>query len=169
MAKGVLPGEPNPSKPPMKGGKPVKRPLPKGKPDMPLPTEPGPMEGYNKLKNAFKKPGMQPGEKEAIAKIMKNRGVSAKEARAIGKRRTSKGLTTAGVKGPGGNPNWAKSRSGRIGGNTGPFPGGDAPSGTKPDSGYPVPSSRSSSPAPKRPPSKGRPVKMTGSGGKVYK
>lgn len=168
MAKGVLPGEPNPSKPPMKGGKPVKRPLPKGKPDMPLPTEPGPMEGYNKLKNAFKKPGMQPGEKEAIAKIMKNRGVSAKEARAIGKRRTSKGLTTAGVRGPGGNPNWAKSRSGRVGGNTGPFPGGDAPSGTKPDSGYPVPGSVSS-PARKVPRGKGRPVKMTGSGGKVYK
>ena len=112
----VLPSEPNPSKPykpAPRGRKPPSskggstsgsEPISNGKPRMPLPTEPNPAGRYKALKNSFAKPGMQPGEKEAIAAIMKNRGVTAKEARVIGKRRTSKGLTTAGVSGPKGNP-----------------------------------------------------------------
>lgn len=55
---------------------------------------------YGAMKKAFTTPGMQEGEKEAQAAIAKNRGVSMKKAAAIGKRRTAKGLNTAGVKGP---------------------------------------------------------------------
>lgn len=102
----ILPGEPNPNSP--KPRKPrTDRPMPGpkgGKPKMPLPSEPMPANPYKQMKKAFQTPGMQPGEREAIARIQKNRGVSKAEARAIGKRRTSKGLTTAGVAGPGGNP-----------------------------------------------------------------
>lgn len=55
---------------------------------------------YGSMKKAFATPGMQEGEKEALSAIAKNRGVSMKKAAAIGKRRTAKGLNTAGVKGP---------------------------------------------------------------------
>lgn len=55
---------------------------------------------YGAMKKAFATPGMQDGEKDAVAAIAKNRGVSMKKAAAIGKRRTAKGLNTAGVKGP---------------------------------------------------------------------
>lgn len=55
---------------------------------------------YGAMKKAFATPGMQEGEKDALAAIAKNRGVSMKKAAAIGKRRTAKGLNTAGVKGP---------------------------------------------------------------------
>lgn len=55
---------------------------------------------YGSMKKAFATPGMQEGEKDALAAIAKNRGVSMKKAAAIGKKRTAKGLNTAGVKGP---------------------------------------------------------------------
>jgi hypothetical protein len=54
---------------------------------------------YADLKSAFSQKGMQPGEREAIARIMDHRGVGKKEAMAIGARRTANGWTTAGVKG----------------------------------------------------------------------
>ena len=73
-----------------------------GKPKMPLPTEPSPVARYGKLKKAFATPGMQPGEKDAIAAIAKKRGVSPAKAAQIGKMRTGLGLTTAGISGPGG-------------------------------------------------------------------
>ena len=66
----------------------VPAPNPKGQPKKPNPA-------YRSLKNALNTPGMQAGEKEAQARVMKNRGVTAKEARRIMKRRTAKGLPTA--------------------------------------------------------------------------
>lgn len=86
---GVLPGEKNPSAPT------------KGKP-RPMPTEPSPAGRYGKLKKAFAKPGIQPGENDAIAAIMKNRGVSRARAVEIGKFRTQHGLKTANIMGPNG-------------------------------------------------------------------
>lgn len=120
MSRGLLPGEPNPSAP-MKGG--GKRPedvtvgpegpggavsgiknggkpgsIPGGKPTMS--KDPMPVSPYDKMKMAFQTPGMQPGEGKYISAIMKKRGVGKAAAQAIGKRRTSAGLRTAGVPGP---------------------------------------------------------------------
>ena len=91
--KTMLPGEPNPNSPdvPGKDGSPNPR---------YTPGRPMPVKSYGKLKKAFATPGMQPGERDAIANIAKRRGVTAAEARKIGRMRTSKGLTTAGVAGP---------------------------------------------------------------------
>lgn len=100
-------------------------------------AKPKPTPEYKTLKQAFQTKGMQPGEKEAIAKIAKHRGVSTKEARAIGKRRTANGLSTAGVAGPKGTPRWDKKHQLQAGGgapeiegrtgNTGPFPNRKGP------------------------------------------
>ena len=79
-------------------------------------AKPKPTPEYKTLKQAFQTKGMQPGEKEAIAKIAKHRGVSTKEARAIGKRRTANGLSTAGVAGPKGTPRWDKKHQLQAGG-----------------------------------------------------
>lgn len=57
-------------------------------------------KSYGSLKKAFATPGMQPGERKATKAIADNRGVSMAKAAAIGKKRTAKGLNTAGVKGP---------------------------------------------------------------------
>jgi len=89
MAKrlpGILPGEQN-------KGNPGKGPR--------LPSDPAPSE-YNGLKKAFKKPGLQPGEKDAITRIAANRGVDRKAARKIALNRTSKGLSIKGTPGPAG-------------------------------------------------------------------
>lgn len=138
MAKNILPGEPNPNSPKNAKKRGKGAPIPGGKPKMPLPTEPSPAGRYKALKNSFQTPGMQPGEKEAIAAIMKNRGVSRAEARAIGKRRTSKGLTTAGVSGPGGNPKYNGQPGRKNVKNPGPLP----------DPGYKKPGTPVNGPAP---------------------
>lgn len=78
------PGEPNlPSMPAPKG---------QPKPNGPNPRTAG---TYKQFKNALNTPGMQAGEAEALKRIQKNRGVNAKEAVRIAKRRTAKGLPTA--------------------------------------------------------------------------
>jgi len=55
---------------------------------------------YGDMKKAFATPGMQPGEREMVARIANNRGVSMKKARTIGARRTARGVSTAGIAGP---------------------------------------------------------------------
>ncbi len=55
---------------------------------------------YGDMKKAFATPGMQPGEREMVARIANNRGVSMKKAHAIGARRTARGVSTAGIAGP---------------------------------------------------------------------
>lgn len=96
---GILPGEPGQRKP--------RR--PKGLPGVPSKPKPGPGprpipmtpdEKYRAMKKAMHTPGMQPGEKEQLQRIMENRGVDWKKARQIGAHRTSLGLGMIGTPNP---------------------------------------------------------------------
>ena len=113
--KGRFPGEkykgmpfPKPKPAPKPPGTPT-TPIP-GNPDLPPPTDPttptpGPKPvkpSYRQFKNALNTPGMQPGEADALKRIQKNRGVNAKGAMRIAKRRTAKGLPTARIQPKGG-------------------------------------------------------------------
>lgn len=83
---------------------------PKPKPG-PISNDPAPTP-YKSLKQAFKKPGLQAGEKDAISRIAANREVSRKDARKIALNRTSKGLSIKGSVGPKGLG--AKEPKGRV-------------------------------------------------------
>lgn len=118
------PGGPAPETP---GGKPTgspnipRTPGPKGMPE--------PVSPYGRLKAALHTPGMQSGEAAALKRIAANRGVSMKEAGAIGRRRTERGLPTARVKPGNGKP---LTRGGkRIPGRTNPGPGPFHPKGDR--------------------------------------
>ena len=88
---GAIPGKPKPGPKP-----PATEPVPIGNPPNPAPTPgPSPKPTYKQFKNALNTPGMQAGEADALKRIQKNRGVNAKEATRIAKRRTAKGLPTA--------------------------------------------------------------------------
>ena len=96
---GVLPGEPGQRKPrrpkefPGVPSKPKPGPGPR-----PIPMTPD--EKYRAMKKAMHTPGMQPGEKEQLQRIMENRGVDWKRAREIGANRTSHGLGMIGTPNP---------------------------------------------------------------------
>lgn len=154
--------------------------VPSNKPSGTMSNDPSPVGRYKSLAKAFKKPGMQAGESDAVAAIMKKRGVSESEAQAIGARRTAKGLNVAGISGP----NAKQKQAGRKPVKN-PDPAFNKPGGpTKtppadPNMPKPVPASTGGAPVSAvkklnrpgsgKPVTKGRPVKMTGSGGKVYK
>lgn len=105
---GAIPGKPKPGpkpdgapkmprkQPPRAPKPPATEPVPIGNPPNPAPTPgPSPKPTYKQFKNALNTPGMQAGEADALKRIQKNRGVNAKEATRIAKRRTAKGLPTA--------------------------------------------------------------------------